>query len=65
MGRAGVGRRVHFLTGNTGLANRALDAGANLVVGTGRLPKALTRDTEWNTLAERAYNCIGSVPALE
>ena len=53
--RVEVARRAHWLRNNIGLARRLGTGITNLVVGTGLNPQAMTKDADWNHLAEKAY----------
>ena len=54
--RREIARKVHYLMANMGLARRLLTSITNMVVGNGFTPQATTRDSEWNVLADAAYN---------
>lgn len=60
--RTEIARKVHMLCANCGLPRRILDGLANLIVGTGLRPQALTTDTEWNSLSESAYGARAKSP---
>ncbi|MDR1304264.1 MAG: phage portal protein [Verrucomicrobiales bacterium] len=53
--RLEIARRAHFLCANTGLAKRLINGVTNYVIGSGLVPRAETKDIEWNQLAEVSY----------
>jgi capsid protein len=60
--RTEIARKVHAICANFGLPRRVLGGLTNLIVGSGLRPQAITRDTEWNELAEAAYNSRANSP---
>jgi capsid protein len=60
--RIETARKIHYFVANHGLARRVLSGLTNLIVGNGLRPQGLTKDTEWNRLAERSYHNRGSSP---
>lgn len=73
--RREIARRIHALKSALGFPNRIITAFQNLVVGTGHIPRATTRDSEWNVLATKnydnrassalAYDVTGKLPGWE
>ena len=53
--RTEILRRSRFLYANYGSARRMINGLARMIAGTGLTYQAATTDTEWNALAEKAY----------
>lgn len=53
--RRELARRIHFLCANVGLPNRLITGIRNMVVGTGLVPRATTRDRIFNLAATKYY----------
>lgn len=58
--RRELARRIHFLCANVGLPNRLITGIRNMVIGTGLVPRATTRDREFNLAATKYYETRAS-----
>lgn len=55
LSRREITRRIHFLCANVGFPNRIIVGIRNMVVGTGLVPKAMTKDRAFNRAATKYY----------
>lgn len=53
--RRELARRIHFLCANVGLPNRIVTGIRNMVIGTGLVPRASTKDRSFNLIATKYY----------
>jgi len=53
--RRELARRIHFLCANVGLPNRLITGIRNMVIGTGLVPRAITRDRAFNLAATKYF----------
>jgi capsid protein len=60
--RREMARRLHALMAASGIPNRVIVGIRNLVIGIGLVPRATTRDREWNRLATRYYENRAASP---
>ncbi len=53
--RRELARKIHFLCANVGLPNRLITGIRNMVIGTGLVPRAITRDRVFNLAATKYF----------